>query len=137
LRYFESVSGGTYKECGCSFDSFDGGGPEYSAVSDGSGVFTWSAVKDYKSKKHEPIDGAAYGFDFTFWPLRPGEGTCVITGSSPIVPGTKRTVTITVNESLASECTVGEETETDSGPEYDEETEDGAPVCCEETEEDG
>ena len=125
-RYFESVFSGTYKECSLALKSFDGGGPEYRAVSDGSGVFTWSAQKKYGKNRRKAVDGAGYDLDFTFWPLRPGEGCCVITGTSPIVPTTERKVKITVNGSLFSECFAGEETETggpDWGDEYTEEDE--------------
>ncbi|MBP5155782.1 MAG: hypothetical protein J6252_04290 [Clostridia bacterium] len=131
-RYFESVFSGTYKECSLELRSFDGGGPEYRAVSDGSGVFTWSAQKEYGKNRRKVVDGAPYSMNFTFWPLRPGEGSCVITGTSPIVPATERKVIITVDGSLSSECAAGEETETggpDWGDEYPDEDE-----CMEEDE---
>ncbi len=121
LRYFEAVFGGTYKECSCPFRSFEGGGPEYTAVSDGRGVFTWSAQKEYIKKGGGDSDGAAYNMHFTFWPLRPGEGSCVITGTSPIVPKTECRVIVKVNGSLAAECFAGAETEV-GGPEEEPES---------------
>ena len=77
----EVVTGG--KKAVLSFDSFDGGGPEYSVVLD-SDIVSFEREKSYGKPNHAEIDGAGFTVTFTFTGLKPGEAVMTIEERSPI-----------------------------------------------------
>ena len=83
-----------------SFDSFDGGGPEYEAVISDPAIVSFTQRKSYSSPDHEEIDGAGYSVIFTFTGLKPGETQVQITSWSPIADGEVIVYALTVDEHL-------------------------------------
>lgn len=66
-----------------SFDSFDGGGPEYRILLD-EDIVSYECRREYSSPDHEDLDGAAYNIIFSFTGLKPGETTMTVQWRSPI-----------------------------------------------------
>ena len=83
-----------------SFDSFDGGGPEYSVELSDPTVVSFTRKTAYDSPDHEEMDGAGYRVIFTFTGLRPGETQAEITSRSPITEGEIYVYALTVDGQL-------------------------------------
>ena len=83
-----------------SFDSFDGGGPEYSVEVSDPTVVSFTRKTAYDSPDHEEMDGAGYRVIFTFTGLRPGETQAEITSRSPITEGEIYVYALTVDGQL-------------------------------------
>ena len=66
------------------FSSFDGGGPEYTAVADDPSLLTWTAVREYDNPDHDLETGSSYEMVFTFRGLATGTTGLTIFGASPI-----------------------------------------------------
>ena len=81
-----------------AFESFDGGGPEYSVEISDPTVVSYTRRKAYASPEHEEMDGAGYSVIFTFTGLRPGETQAEITSRSPITEGEIYVYALTVDE---------------------------------------
>ena len=67
-----------------SFDSFDGGGPEFSVRIDDPGIAACESRRQYAKDDHEQMTGAGYQVIFTFTGLSAGETTATISARSPI-----------------------------------------------------
>ena len=83
-----------------SFDSFDGGGPEYTVEIDDATVVSFTEERVYASPRHEELDGAGYSVVFTFTGLKPGETQVSIFGWSPIAGSELDIYVLTVDENL-------------------------------------
>ena len=83
-----------------SFDSFDGGGPEYTVELGDPTLVSWEESAWYASPDHGELDGAGYSVTFTFTGLKPGETQVRITGSSPIAGVETYIYSLTVDEEL-------------------------------------
>ena len=83
-----------------SFDSFDGGGPEYSVEIDDPEVVAFTEKRAYHSPDHEEMDGAGYSVAFTFVGLMPGETQVRISGWSPIAGSETYLYSMTVDDQL-------------------------------------
>ena len=68
-----------------SFDSFDGGGPEYSATVGDPSVVSCTSERKYAKADHEQLDGAGYDMIFTFTGLKEGTSDVTVRMSSPIM----------------------------------------------------
>ena len=77
----EVVTGGA--RAVLSFDSFDGGGPEYRVVLD-SDIVSFERKAEYSRPDHEELDGAGFTVTFTFTGLKPRETSMTIEERSPI-----------------------------------------------------
>lgn len=93
----EVVTGGTGAVL--SFDSFDGGGPEYSVVLD-SDIVSWQREKSYGRPDHAEIDGASFTVTFTFTGLKPGEAAMTIEERSPIAGNEDWLYSVKVDQDL-------------------------------------
>ena len=82
------------------FDSFDGGGPDYTAVIDDPSVASCLKEIEYARKDHDEIDGAAFDAIFTFTGLKAGETFVTITGYSPIMGVSVEIYDVTVRDDL-------------------------------------
>lgn len=82
-----------------SFDSFDGGGPEYSVVHD-TDIVSYTSSKEYSKPNHEELDGAGYTVSFTFTGLKPGEATMTIEERSPIADNLDHIYAVKVDQDL-------------------------------------
>lgn len=74
-----------------SFDSFDGGGPEYTVTVGDPDVVSCSCEHKYAKADHEELDGAGYDVIYTFTGLKAGSTDITVFMSSPIMgSGTSR-----------------------------------------------
>ena len=55
------------------FDSFDGGGPEYTAVIEDENIISVSKEIKYNKPDHDEIDGAGYKVIYTITGKKPGK----------------------------------------------------------------
>ncbi|MBO4330758.1 MAG: hypothetical protein J5827_01635 [Oscillospiraceae bacterium] len=83
-----------------SFDSFDGGGPEYSARIGDPSVAAFTRSIKYAFADHELMDGSAYQVIFSFTGLMPGETNVRISSRSPITADEAYDYILTVDERL-------------------------------------
>ena len=82
-----------------TFDSFDGGGPEYTVVLN-TDIVAYEHKGQYKDPNHEEMDGASYNVTFIFKGLKSGEGTLTVKERSPIAGNVDRTYSVRVDEAL-------------------------------------
>ena len=82
-----------------SFDSFDGGGPEYSILL-GEDIVSYEQQREYSSPDHEDLDGASYDVTFTFAGLKPGETTMTVQQRSPIAGNMDHIYSVKVDPNL-------------------------------------
>ena len=88
------------------YDSFEGGGPEYSAEFAQEDIAEYTCVRDYEKKSKETICGAPFFYVFTFRGLRPGCTKMKISSFSPIVPPEQEEYLVEVDESLRIKLTL-------------------------------
>lgn len=93
----EVVTGGN--KAVLSFDSFDGGGPEYSIVLD-SDIVSFEQTVIYSKPNHEELDGAGFTVSFAFTGLKPGEATMTIEERSPITDNLDHIYAVKVDQDL-------------------------------------
>lgn len=106
--YLNAYFDGTAQPFTLSFHSFDGGGPEYSFENEKTGVFTWFSERVYNNPNHEQLCGSGFDVRYSIYPLRAGEATAVIKGSSPICREPDRRLFVSVGEDLSTEYHVEE-----------------------------
>ncbi len=82
-----------------TFDSFDGGGPEYSLILN-SDIVSWKRLRKYAKANHEELDGAGYTITYTFTGLKPGETRMTIQQRSPIAGNLDIFYSVKVDEKL-------------------------------------
>ena len=96
------------------FDSFDGGGPSFTAKADEEGIVTWDQSRSYPDPDHGEKEGSSYTVLFLFYGLRPGETQVVIEERSPITENVDHRYRVTVDGDLNVSI---EELESESRPE--------------------
>lgn len=84
-----------------TFDSFDGGGPEYSVEIDDPELLTYTSTRRYYNPKHNEMCGSAYDVIFKFKGLKPGKTKLTIMARSPIAGNFDYTYEATVDEELS------------------------------------
>ena len=67
-----------------SYESFDGGGPEFSVRIDDPEIASCESRRHYRKDDHEQMTGAGYEVIITFTALKAGETTATISARSPI-----------------------------------------------------
>lgn len=83
-----------------TFDSFDGGGPEYSIILDDPALVSYKMERDYGKQDHEVIDGAAYTVVFTFTGLKAGDTKMIVEERSPIAGNADHEYLVKVGDDL-------------------------------------
>ena len=83
-----------------SFESFDGGGPSFSAIAEDESLLTWEKTVAYANPDHEQMDGSAFTVTFAFTGLKPGSTKLTIEQRSPISGNLDHIYTATVDERL-------------------------------------
>ena len=83
-----------------SYQSFDGGGPEYSVEIEDPSIISCERKIYYAKPDHEQMTGAGYTVTFTFTGLRPGRTTLTVSGRSPIVPEEDEIYDVSVSRAL-------------------------------------
>ncbi len=99
-RFFEALWNDTREVYTLRLSSFDGGGPEYRAEMEPSGVVTWVWQKQYYDPDHDNLCGAGFDVIYSFRPLRPGKARAVITGRAFYGEEPPVVVDFTVDEAL-------------------------------------
>ncbi len=82
-----------------TFESFDGGGPEFTAVL-GSGIVSYESRVNYSKPDHEEMTGAGYTVTYTFTGIEPGETELKIEERSPIADNLDHYYSVKVDEKL-------------------------------------
>ena len=83
-----------------TFESFDGGGPEYEITVGTPDLLEVEKEVRYLSENHEEEDGSAYEVIFTFTGLKPGMTTVTVRGGSSIVPDSTSVYQVDVDYNL-------------------------------------
>ena len=81
-----------------SFDSFDGGGPEYTIEADHA-IVSHACKKKYAKTNNEELDGAGYDFVCTFRGVKP-ETILTVRSRSPIAGNNDRRYAVKVDDNL-------------------------------------
>ncbi len=82
-----------------TFDSFDGGGPEYSFSADEPDIIRWETERVYHDPNHGEKDGSAYQMVLTLYALKEGSTTLTVQARSPIADNYDADYYITVDGS--------------------------------------
>ena len=81
-----------------SFDSFDGGGPEFTVLIDDEAVVAYRQEIRYKSSAHGEMTGAGKNVEIVFTGIRPGETEVLIEERSPIADNLDRRYKVVVDD---------------------------------------
>ena len=84
-----------------SFESFDGGGPEFNVVLEDEGLVSYESKKEYADADHEDLDGAGYTVTFSFTGKAKGETGMTIEERSPIGDNFDHKYKVSVAEDLS------------------------------------
>lgn len=84
MEYIPDDTGKNAGESTLSFDSFDGGGPDFTVRLSDESLVTYQYKTRYASSDHGEMTGAGYSVIFTFSGLKKGETEMVIEERSPI-----------------------------------------------------
>ncbi len=87
-------------EVSVSFDSFDGGGPEFSIRIDDPDIVSCVRTKKYDRDDHDEMTGAGFTVTFTFTGLKAGETTATISARSPIADNFDAVYAVRVDNAL-------------------------------------
>ncbi|MBR5376371.1 MAG: hypothetical protein IK139_03755 [Lachnospiraceae bacterium] len=90
----------TEKTTQLSFESFDGGGPEFDVVIGDESIVSYERSRTYSSPDHETEDGAGYTVRYSFKGLKPGETYMTIMERSPIADNLDHLYKVSVDEDL-------------------------------------
>ncbi len=88
------------KTASLSFESFDGGGPEFQVVIADESIVSYASKSKYRNPDHERMNGSGYDEIITFTGKKPGETTVIIEERSPIAENLDHKYRITVDEEL-------------------------------------
>ena len=83
-----------------SFESFDGGGPDFNVVITNEGIVSYETEVKYHSSDHGEMDGSGFDKIITFTGIKPGETTVVVEKRSPIADNLDHKYRVTVDEEL-------------------------------------
>ncbi|MCR5107362.1 MAG: hypothetical protein K6B28_04290 [Lachnospiraceae bacterium] len=88
------------KTASLSFESFDGGGPEFNVVIADESVVSFDSKAKYRDPDHEEMRGSGYDEIITFTGIKPGETTVIIEERSPIADNLDREYRVRVDDEL-------------------------------------
>ena len=83
-----------------SFESFDGGGPDFNVVIANEGIVSYETEVKYRSSDHGEMDGSGFDKIITFTGIKPGETTLVVEERSPIADNLDHKYRVTVDDEL-------------------------------------
>ena len=83
-----------------SFDSFDGGGPEFNVIVDDESIVSYVKKTRYKDADHESMDGAGKDIVMIFTGKKPGQTNVKIEERSPIGDNLDHHYKVTVDDDL-------------------------------------
>ena len=111
------------------YDSFDGGGPRYSARPGDPSVVRCECESRYRSPDHEQLDGAGYTVTFRLTGLREGSTTLTVESRSPLCGDEDFIYAVTVDAALNVSAVLTGHRD-GSEPEVAEEPEEDLPPAC-------
>ena len=82
-----------------TFDSFDGGGPEYCIVLERD-IVSYKSARKYAKANHSELTGAGYTVTYTFTGVTPGEAEMTVEERSPICGSIDRKYSVKVDNDL-------------------------------------
>ena len=83
-----------------SFESFDGGGPNFNIAAEDAGIVSWESVRNYPKADHDNLTGAGYTVSFTFTGLKPGSTRLTVQERSPIADNLDHIYDVAVDSDL-------------------------------------
>lgn len=86
-----------------SFESFDGGGPEFKVILEDESIVSYESVRKYSNPDHEAMGGSGYIVRFSFTGLKQGETDMKIEERSPIADNLDHLYRVKVNDDLQVE----------------------------------
>ena len=86
-----------------SFESFDGGGPEFKVVLEDESIVSYESFRKYNNPDHEEMGGSGYLVKIRFTGLKQGETAMTIEERSPIADNLDHLYKLKVNEDLQVE----------------------------------
>ena len=93
----DDSSGGKAK---LSFESFDGGGPEFKVLVSDEGIVSYETEVKYHSSDHGEMTGSGFDKIITFTGIKPGETTVVVEERSPIADNLDHKYRVRVDDEL-------------------------------------
>ena len=117
---YDDTKGGE-KQAVLSYDSFDGGGPEFTVLVDDPSVASYTGARVYKKADHAQLDGAGYTEVFTFTGLAAGQTTVTVQARSPIGDNYDAVYALTVDDTLRVSIEAVSRTDADESPDVAEE----------------
>ena len=88
------------KSASLSFESFDGGGPEFNVVIADERIVSYVSRSKYRDPNHEEMHGSGYDEIITYTGMKPGETTMIIEERSPIADNLDHKYRVTVDDEL-------------------------------------
>ena len=88
------------KKTSLSFESFDGGGPDFNVVVADEGIISYETEVKYYSSNHGEMTGSGFDKIITFTGIKPGETTVVVEERSPIADNLDHKYRVTVDDEL-------------------------------------
>lgn len=83
-----------------TFESFDGGGPQYEVKIKDNSIVTYDTVKKYHNNNHEQMAGSGYTVTITFFGLKEGKTTATVECRSPIAENFDAVYEISVDSEM-------------------------------------
>ena len=83
------------------FESFDGGGPDFTAILEDASIVSVRKSIEYSDPNHAELNGAGYTVTFTFTGSKAGKTGMKMEERSPIAGNYDRTYTLTVADDLS------------------------------------
>ena len=89
-----------------SFESFDGGGPDFNVVLEDESIVSYKRSREYNDPDHEEMDGSGYRVRYSFTGLKPGETDMTVEERSPIADNLDHLYKVRVSDNLQVEIEV-------------------------------
>ncbi len=97
----DDANDSTYgKTASLSFESFDGGGPEFNVEIADESIVSYASRSKYRDPDHGKMHGSGYDEIITFTGIKPGETTVIIEERSPIADNLDHKYRVAVDDEL-------------------------------------
>lgn len=96
----EAIDNAGGEKAKLSFESFDGGGPEFNVLVSDEGIVSYETEVKYHSSDHWEMTGSGFDKIITFTGIKPGETTVVVEERSPIADNLDHKYRVTVDDEL-------------------------------------
>ena len=96
----ESSDDSGEKKAKLSFESFDGGGPEFNVLVSDESIVSYETEVKYHNSDHGEMTGSGFDKIIIFTGIKPGETTVVVEERSPIADNLDHKYRVTVDDEL-------------------------------------